>query len=169
MPDLGETVQKQKRPRTQAQIDAFEKARKTREDNLRKKFKAEQEAQSSSAVKSDEPVIEHEVALPPEPESEEPESEEPESEEEVAQDKSVAKKPAKRAASRETVAAHIDDEFIDFDPEAFRSEFFGKLDEAHNEIAQLKEHISGLNNKHEELQTSWQKHGVRTSNMLNFV
>jgi hypothetical protein len=145
MPDaLNSTV---KTPRTEAQIAAFEKARKTREASLRLKFQAEQAAKTPpppTVVEETEPVHEDEVA-------EEREQEEAA----IGPDKSSVTVP--------------EDDTIDFDPDAFRTELYGKLDEAHKHISELREHITGLNSKHDELQSSWQQHGVRAANSLNFV
>ena len=132
-----------KKPRSEAQIAAFEKARKAREDNLRKKFQAEAVEKAPATAES---TI-------------------PEGREDEDDDHSAASMACEPGA----VAQKDEHEYIDFDPESFRNELYEKLHAANEEIKALKEHVHGVSSKQEELQTSWHKHGVRTNNMLNFV
>lgn len=140
-----------KKPRSEAQIAAFEKARKAREDNLRKKFAAEAAAQRPTT---------------PEPE---PEPEHGDSEESAPQPQPSVPAQKEQQPSPMEVEQEHESEIVDFDPESFRNELYEKLHAANAQIEELKKHVHGVRSQQEELQSSWQKHGVRTSNMLNFV
>jgi uncharacterized glyoxalase superfamily metalloenzyme YdcJ len=132
-----------KKPRSESQIAAFEKARKAREDNLRRKFEAE---------KKPEPVIETVTE-----------------EEEEKEDEPMPQAAAAVTVQQQQPKQEDQHEYIDFDPESFRNELYDKLHAANEEIKALKEHVHGVSSKQEELQSSWQRHGVRSNNLLNFV
>ena len=131
-----------KKPGSEARIAAFERARAAREANMRAKWQAEQDAA---------PAV---VALPEPMEQDEPEPE-------------PVAPPAPMAAA--PMVLQEEQDYVDFDVEGFRNDLYEKLDGALAEVKQLREHMTGISSKQEELQSSWQKHGVRASNMLNFV
>lgn len=142
-----------KRQRSQAQIDAFSKARAAREANLRKKFLAEQDAEQQA--KKHEPVAEQEqVDDMPEPEDEQPPAQE---------------QPEPKADAEPMQVESSDDQYVDFDVDAFKNELFERLEQQNTELKELRDHVHGVKSKQSELETSWTKHGVRTANMLNFV
>jgi hypothetical protein len=139
-----------KKPRSQAQIDAFEKARAARENNLKRKWQAEQEAQKQHVPEPEQEVKPEEEQQPVDTEAETP--------------------PTTPVAPSKAVSQQEDDhDIIDFDPDSFRDELYEKLHATTEELKQLKEHVHGLKSKHEELESSWHQHGVRSAHALNFV
>lgn len=143
-------VTKVKKPRSEAQISAFEKARAAREANLKKKFLAEQESEKEKG--KDETV----------PEKEEDDAEtEPEN------------PPSKRISAGEALGfaapeeqEETDDEHEAFDPNRLRDEIYEQLK---SEMDELREHVTGVKRKQEDLQSDWSQHRVRSHNGLNFV
>ena len=134
-----------KKPRTEAQIAAFERARAAREANLRSKWQAEQDAVPAATpaalpMEQDEPAAVSEPVVPAPP----------------------------LAAAPVVVQEEVQD-YLDFDPDSFKNELYDKINSALDEVKQLREHITGVASKQEELQSSWQKHGVRSNNLLNFI
>ena len=124
-----------KKVRSAAQINAFERCLKAREEAILKKH-------SPATVTQAEPE--------PEPEPTESEG-----------------VPAVMEQGPQAMEEDKDEGYMyfDFDPESM----YEKMAEARAEITQLREAVSDLTGRHDELHGSFQKHGVRQANALNFV
>ncbi len=151
-----------KKPRTEAQKAAFERARKAREANIIKKhmqltegtvdpFKgtlkeqsdtARDEAQPSGTVPSEQVIEQPHPAAPPVLEESQP---------------------------MEVTQEEDEHDYIDFDPEELKTQLHSTKKEVQELAAAMKLALADLQGKHESLETSWQQHGVKTANMLNFV
>jgi len=139
-----------KKPRTQAQVDAFEKARKVREENLRKKFQKEQEQEKAKEEAHDEEMHEQE-------------------------DTSTLQTPVAAPTTTTTVTVEPplpsplpqvqEDDSEDVDV----SELFNVLYKTQDELQKLKESFSDISSKHNKLEESFQTHQVARHNSLNFI
>jgi hypothetical protein len=112
-----------KRQRSQAQIDAFSKARAAREANLRKKFLAEQETERAQS-KKDEPVEQEQMDDLPEPEDE--------------QQPPAQEQPKPKADVEPMQIESSDDQYVDFDPEGFKNELYERLEQQNAELKELR-------------------------------
>jgi hypothetical protein len=139
-----------KKARSQAQIDAFEKAKKCREQAIIKKHLESQKAK-------------------------EPEKPEPEPEPEDAMDVQEQKEPVS-AVKPQQLSTPVQEpqvlqqdqeeyEYVSFDPDELR----GQLQSTQEELKALRETVQGLHGKQSDLESTWQQHNVRSANMLNFV
>jgi hypothetical protein len=157
----------EKRARTPAQVLAFERCKMARENNLRKKIEEQNEVLSSTA----------------QPSQAEDDYEKHAQEYEVDQTSSIqeeqtpsefmnAPRPQPQQAKRSRpqtnhVQSHIDDDndYIELDTDSL----FSQLESHKKELNELREHIHGLRQGHEELQTTWQQHDVGRRTGLSFV
>jgi hypothetical protein len=160
----------EKKPRSAAQVAAFEKAKAAREGNLRRKFMQEQEAEKSQQQ-------------PKEDEDEDGDSESPAKVDEEHMSRSapapaqhtpyvedfqpIYDTPAQppKGRSRKQAPPAYDDDIIELDTDAL----FSTLESQKQELKELREHIHGLRQGHEELQSTWQQHDVSRRTELSFV
>jgi hypothetical protein len=137
-----EPLVKEKKPRSQAQIDAFEKARSVRQANMRKQIEAEQAAEKAAqklAPAEEEEGENHEApAATPRP--------------------PVAEKPVHQAPA-------VDDVYDTFDA----SELVSSLNATRQELEELRNHVNELNGKHGQLHDNFMQHGINKASSLNFV
>jgi hypothetical protein len=139
-----------KKPRSEAQKAAFEKARAAREANILKKFQANQA------------VLKPEVAAEAEERAEERAEPSP-AEPDVVDSQSST--PLAQSGGCSPVQEDEQHEYISFDPDELREQ----ISSTHQELKTLREAMAGLHSKHSELEQSWQQHNVKTANLLNFV
>lgn len=144
---------KQKKPRSEAQIKAFERARAAREANMRKKFEAEQELKRKAA--EPEPEEEHEVELS--------EYEEDEEEHEQIQEEPAVRpaKKAKKVRSESAQPKAEQDEYIEIQEDSALADVYSRLDEMNSRFQQLQE-------QHGVFQKNLQDYSVPVTT-LNFV
>jgi hypothetical protein len=140
-----------KKPRSQAQILAFERARKCRDEAIIKKHL---DSQKGKAPEKPEPE--------PEPEQE------PEDAMDVQEPVSAVKPQQLSTPVQEPQVLQQDQEefeYVSFDPDEIR----GQLQSTQAELQALRETVQGLHGKQSDLESTWQQHNVRSANMLNFV
>lgn len=139
-----EPLVKEKKPRSQAQLDAFEKARSVRQANMRKQIEAEQAAEK--AAQKPAAAEEDEEAEMPDPPAATPRPPAPE-------------KPAVHKDMS------VDDEYDTFDA----SEIVSSLNATRQELEELRNHVNDLNGKHGQLHDNFMQHGINKASSLNFV
>jgi hypothetical protein len=156
-----------KKPRSEAQKAAFEKAKAAREANILKKFQANQavlkpESTAEETTEEPEPVEEELAsgaatykrsafadASPAEPEVD-----------------SQSSTPLAQSGGCTPVQEEGEEhEYVSFDPDELREQ----ISSTQSELRTLREAMAGLHSKHSELEQSWQQHNVKTNNLLNFV
>jgi hypothetical protein len=138
----------EKRQRSPAQVAAFEKAKATREANLRKKWEEEQAATAaaSAAVTTDDTAAdvedvqdtadEEQVTEPPQ----QPPQQQP------------ARKQQQQAAVVElSVPAQQYEDYIELDTD----DLFAQLSQYKHDIAELKGHVTSLHENHQKMQSSY--------------
>jgi hypothetical protein len=148
---------KAKKPRSEAQINAFEKARAAREANLRKKFEAEQQAAKAEAP-----------AAPPKEEAKQDPQEPPSS---PASSPVYSNSATPEAAVSPQKKQESDDSGDEtFDVDAFRAQCVESVySQFADQFEELKESLTGVRKRQDELSNDFTKHQVRTHNALNFV
>jgi hypothetical protein len=126
----------EKRQRSPAQVLAFEKAKATREANLRRKWEEEQAAVTASSV---EDVEESSV----------------DASEEVEQEYAEPPKPKPHQQQQQVtelnVPAQQHEDYIELDTD----DLFAQLNQYKNDIAELRGHVSGLRDSHQQMQSSY--------------
>jgi hypothetical protein len=136
----------EKKPRSALQNAAFEKARSAREANMRKKWEEEQQQQKESA--------------PPQQDVVEEEADEDESGEVAPPVHAATPRPPPQQLQQDD--SH---DYIELDTD----DLFNQLSDHKREIKELKEHLHGLKQGHEELQTTWQQYNRGSNAFLSFV
>jgi hypothetical protein len=139
----------ERKPRSAAQVAAFEKAKAARESNMRKKFEAEQQEQQQQQQSVEPEVLDEcpaeEAVTPP------------------------AQSPVQTAVVTTVVPSSIvdddDTDYIELDTDAL----FNQLSQHKKEIAALRENVHSLKRGHEDMQTTWQQHDIGRRNDLSFV
>jgi hypothetical protein len=138
----------QKKPRSEAQIAAFEKAKAVRESNMRKKFEEEQKQQHEEQQQ---------------PEQHESESVDTEVEASVVfQQPIVAAAPL--VATAPVVAQQQEDDIFELDVD----DLYSKLQQNQKDIADLREHFGSLRQNHDDISTQWQQYTGHGAD-INFV
>jgi hypothetical protein len=155
----------EKKPRSSAQVAAFARAKAARENNLRKKFLKEQEdAKPQQQPKEDDGEAEEDAAPPAEDEES---MSAPAHTPYVEDFQPIYDTPAAPAKgrSRKQAPPVYDEDIIELDTDAL----FSTLESQKQELKELREHIHGLRQGHEELQSTWQQHDVSRRSELSFV
>jgi hypothetical protein len=158
----------EKKPRSAAQIAAFEKAKAAREGNLRKKFLAEQEVEKAQQQPKEDDEDEHTSRSDPAPPAEDTTEDTSPSHTPYVEDfQPIYDTPAQppKGRARKQPQPADDDDIIELDTDAL----FSTLESQKQELKELREHIHGLRQGHEELQSTWQQHDVSRRNELSFV
>lgn len=149
---MGELTPTTKKQRTPAQLAAFEKCRKSREEAIIAKYNnAKQTPVPETADESPEAVTEHAP---------------------VTSTVTVAEPTGAKPMDRVAVATeHLpsfeedDREFVDFDPDEFKT----GLTETRAELNALKAQLEELQGSHKDLHSTFTSHGIKQAHMLNFV
>jgi hypothetical protein len=155
----------EKRPRSAAQIAAFEKAKAAREGNLRKKFLEEQQQQQQQQQDEQQPDEQQPDEQPTE------DSGEQQQEHGYIEDFGIvpfppgAKSQYPRTRPPRPPPPEDDSDFIELDTDAL----FSQLETNRREIKELRDHMHGLKQEHDELQSTWARHDVTRRNELSFV
>ena len=147
-----------KRPRTEAQKAAFERARAAREASIIKKHQLLQVAEQNPSEfmnASRSPLGEADTAEPLGEKEEEL----------VEQAPQEQQPPPQQPPPQQQVQEDEEYDYVTFDPDELRSQLHSTL----AEVQQLKEAMQGLHGKHAELEQTFSRHNVRQANMLNFV
>jgi hypothetical protein len=163
----------EKKPRSAAQIAAFEKAKAAREGNLRKKFQEEHEQQQRQQEQQQQQDEQQpDVQQPDEQPSED--SGEQQQHGMYTEDFSIVPVPpgaktkyprTKRPRVPPLPNYHDDSDYIELDTDAL----FSQLETNQREIKELRDHMHGLKQGHDELQSTWAQHDVGRRNELSFV
>jgi hypothetical protein len=158
-----------KRPRTELQKAAFERARAAREASILRKHQMLKEAElrrtsEMSATPPD--PMEEEEQQPEQQPIQHQQVEQPIQQQEVEQQTSsmsgvapIQQQPLKEQEEEEEY------DYVTFDPDEIRSQLHSTL----AEVQQLRQQMEGLHGKHTELEQTFTRHNVRQANMLNFV
>jgi hypothetical protein len=158
---VSKRIMSEKKPRSAAQVAAFEKAKAAREGNLRRKFLQEQEDAKPQQQPKDED--EDGDSEPPTAKADEVPSHSPYIEDFQPIYDTPPQPPKGR--SRKQAPPVYDEDIIELDTDAL----FSTLESQKQELKELREHIHGLRQGHEELQSTWQKHDVSRRTELSFV
>jgi hypothetical protein len=152
----------EKKPRSAAQVAAFVKAKSARENNLRKKFLEEQQTEKpQQQPKEDEDEGEDRETA----KADEVPSHTPYIEDFQPIYDTPAQPPKGRARKQQAAPPVYDEDIIELDTDAL----FSTLESQKQELKELREHIHGLRQGHEELQSTWQQHDVSRRSELSFV
>eukprot|EP00953_Heterococcus_sp_UTEX-ZZ885_P034144 17711-Heterococcus_DN1.PRE.2 len=153
-----------KRPRSEAQKAAFERARAAREASILRKHKLLQEAVSphEDAMEEEEVVEEKAQQQPQQQQQQQQQQPEPEPEPQQQQPAPLQPAPLQPQPHQEEEDEY---DYVTFDPDEIRSQLHSTL----AEVQQLRQQMEGLHGKHTELEQTFTRHNVRQANMLNFV
>jgi hypothetical protein len=151
----------EKKPRSALQVAAFERAKAARENNLRKKFLEEQQTEKpQQQPKEDEGEDENEETA----KADEVSVHTPYIEDFQPIFNTPAQPPKGRARKQQSAPVY-DEDIIELDTDAL----FSTLESQKRELEELRTHVHGLRQGHEELQSTWQQHDVSRRNELSFV
>ncbi len=161
-----ESIQPTKKPRSEAQLKAFQRMTEAREAAILEKHKKKQEEETARRLAEQPPA-----AAQADSGSEEDTDTEDQGPQEAAPpgpvpDAPVLQPPAEQEPTgMEVEDTAEDDDMVTFDPD----DVYGKLEAAMGEIADLRRTVSGLVGEQGELRNSFVRHHVKAANALSFV
>jgi hypothetical protein len=155
----------EKKQRSAAQIAAFEKAKAAREGNLRKKFQEEHEQQQRQQEQQQQPDEQQPDEQPSEDSVEQQQHGMYTEDFNIVPMPPGAKAKYPRTRPPRPPPQEDDSDYIELDTDAL----FSQLEANQREIKELRDHMHGLKQGHDELQSTWQQHDVGRRNELSFV